>query len=54
MYIHFKSLNTTNVCSQICYSDGNLNNNELNKAFTENEVIECIKGNEEEKIRWSR
>ena len=42
MYNHFKSLNSTNVCSQICHLDNNVND-ELNKAFTENEVIKCMK-----------
>ena len=42
MYNHFKSLNSTNVCSQIRHSD-NYVNDELNKAFTENEVIKCMK-----------
>ena len=46
MYNHFKSLNSTNVCSQIRHLD-NIVNDELNKAFTENEVIKCVKKNEE-------
>ena len=42
MYNHFKNLNSTNVCSQTFHSDINVND-ELNKAFTENEVTKCIK-----------
>ena len=42
LYNHFKILNSTNVCSETCYLDINVND-ELNNAFTESEVNECMK-----------
>ena len=42
MYNHFENLNSTNVCSETCYLDLNVID-ELNKAFTENEVTKCMK-----------
>ena len=42
MYNHFENLNSTNVCSETCYLDLNVID-ELNKAFTENEVTKSMK-----------
>ena len=42
MYITFTNLNSTNVCSQSCHSEMNVND-KLNEAFREHEVKKRMK-----------